>query len=50
MRDRSVPASILYEDNNVEIFEYNNIETLKSWSFQFNKSTSDYCLFFWLAQ
>ena len=36
----SVPALTLYEDNNVE--------TLKSWSFQFNEGTNDYSLFFGL--
>lgn len=36
----SAPAFISYETNNVE--------TLKSWSFQFNEGTNDYSLFFGL--
>lgn len=29
-------------------YENNNVETLKGWSFQFNKETNDYSLFFGL--
>lgn len=36
----SVPTITLYKDNNVE--------TLKSWSFQFNEETNDYSIFFGL--
>lgn len=36
----SAPISIPYEDDNVE--------TLKSWSFQFNEETNDYSIFFGL--
>lgn len=44
----SAPISIPYGNDNAEIFEYNNVETLESWSFQFNEETNDYSLFFGL--
>lgn len=44
----SAPISIPHGNDAVELFEYNNVETLKSWSFQFNEETNDYSLFFGL--
>lgn len=44
----SSPAFALYEKDTIEIFEDDNVETLKSWSFQFNEETNDYSLFFGL--
>lgn len=39
----SVPMITSYEDI---LYEDNNVETLKSWSFQFNEGTNDYSIFF----
>lgn len=44
----SCSASIPYENDNIEILLDNNVENLKSWSFQFNEETNDYSLFFGL--
>ena len=44
----SCSASNPYENDNIEILLDNNVETLKSWSFQFNEETNDYSLFFGL--
>lgn len=44
----SSPAFAPYEKDTIEIFEDDNVETLKSWSFQFNEETNDYSLFFGL--
>lgn len=44
----SAPISIPHENDNAEILKDNNVETLKSWFFQFNEETNDYSLFFGL--
>ena len=32
----------------ITLYEDNNVETLKHWSFQFNEGTNDYSIFFYL--
>lgn len=49
----SIPSSYTDNDGNTSdptpsIFVENDVETLKSWSFQFNEGTNDYSIFFGL--
>ena len=44
----SFPISIPHENGHADILKDKNVETLKSWFFQFNEETNDYSLFFGL--